>query len=113
MRTSKNAVKTKFAANIPSANSGEHGLLPGPDRGLAADAEEAGPPPEGELAQLFRNLGDLSMGVARVLRPPRVRAPAPWVSIYPRRVVGVYAPCAPAGASLCPPGARGWLLRAF
>jgi hypothetical protein len=56
MRTSKNAVKTKFAANIPSANSGEHGLLPGPDRGLAADAEEAGPPPEGEFWPSFSGI---------------------------------------------------------
>ena len=43
----------------------------------ARDAEEPGQAAEGELAPSFRKLGNLSMGVARVLRPPRVRAPAP------------------------------------
>jgi hypothetical protein len=50
-------------------------LLPGPDRGRAADAEEARPAPEGELAHSFRNLGNLSMGVAQNLTPGRLGAP--------------------------------------
>jgi hypothetical protein len=58
--TSQNAVYAKFAENIPSENSEEHGLLSGPDRVRAAYAEEAGLAVEGELElapigwQLFR-----------------------------------------------------------
>jgi hypothetical protein len=51
----------------------------------ARDAEEPGPAPVGELAHSFRIPGILSMGVAHVLRLPRVRAPAPWAGSLPSR----------------------------
>src|SRR3954447_11308626 len=52
-------------------------LLLSPDHGPEAGSKEAEQAAEGELAHSFRNSGNLSAGVARVLTPPRLWAPAP------------------------------------
>jgi hypothetical protein len=112
--SSSSSSRPSAASSRTSATcSGERRHLPDPDRVREVSAEEAGHAAEGELAHPFRSFGNLSMGVARVLRPPRIWAAAPWVSIHSRRGSLPSLDGLPAGSPPCPSGARGWLLRAF
>ena len=66
----------RSSLDIPSVPSGEYGLLYCQNREQEAAAEEAAAA-EGELAQSFRNLGNLSERVIRHSAPGRIRVPAP------------------------------------
>jgi hypothetical protein len=76
-------LRTPFLGNFAllafSTHTGGQRLLPDPDRVRKVGTEEPAPAAEGELVHSFRNLGNLSMGVACVLGPLAYGRPSPPV----------------------------------